>query len=64
MVMMEKTLARLFDFQRFSGNARLADIIADTKRRYDNSLSDDDLEKVNAAGEFIFPKMREDKPDA
>ncbi len=61
---MEKTLARLFDFQRFSGNTRLADIIADTERRYDNSLSDDDLEKVNAAGEIIVPKMREDKPDA
>lgn len=61
---MEKTLARLFDFQRFSGNTRLADIIADTERRYDNSLSDDDLEEVNAAGELICPKMREDKPDA
>ncbi len=61
---MEKTLERLFDFQRFSKNTRLADIIADTERRYDNSLSDDDLEKVNAAGELIFPKMREDKPDA
>lgn len=61
---MEKTLARLFDFQRFSDNARLADIIADTKRRYDNSLSDDELEKVNAAGEVILPGKREDKPDA
>ncbi len=61
---MEKTLKHLFDLQRFSGNARLAAMIADVESRYGNALSDDDLEAVNAAGEFIPPEIREVKPDA
>lgn len=60
---MEKTLKRLFDLQKFSGNMRLAEMIADTESRYGNVLSDDDLEAVNAAGEIIPPKSQEDSPD-
>lgn len=59
---MEKTLYRLFDLQRFSGNHRLAEIIADTEKRYGSALSDDELEVVSAAGEPA-PYVREDKPD-
>ena len=60
---MEKKLYNLFDFQKFSGNERLAKIIFDTEGRYGNALSEDDLEAVNAAGELIPPQIREDKPD-
>lgn len=60
---MKKTLKRLFDLQKFSGNTRLAEMIADTESRYGNVLSDDDLEAVNAAGEIIPPKSQEDRPD-
>lgn len=59
---MEKTLYRLFDLQRFSGNDRLAEIIADTEKRYDSALFDDELGVVSAAGEPA-PYVREDKPD-
>lgn len=60
---MEKALKQLFDFQNFSGNARLAAMIADTESRYGNVLSDDDLGAVNAAGEHIPLHIREDKPN-
>ena len=49
---MEKTLKRLFDYQRFANNKRIADMIADTESRYNNALLPDDmLELVSAAGE-------------
>lgn len=60
---MEKTLKCLFDFQKFSGNSRLTELIADTESRWSNALSDDDLEDVSAAGEVISPHIREDKRD-
>lgn len=63
---MEKTLYRLFDFQRFSGNHRLAEIIADTEGRYGGALSDDELGRLSAAGEPAPPYIRglgEDKSD-
>lgn len=60
---MENTLKRLFDFQKFSRNSRLAGMIADTEVRYGNALSDDELEAVNAAGELVPPRIYEDKPD-
>lgn len=53
---MEKTLKRLFDYQKFSGNSRLEAMIRDTESRYDSVLSDDDLEYVNAAGDTYHPK--------
>ncbi len=60
---MEETLKSLFDFQKFSGNPRLAEIISDIESRYGNALSDDELEAVNAAGELVPPRIYEDKPD-
>ena len=48
---MEEKLTRLFDFQRFGGNARLNAIIAGAEERYAGALTDDDLEMVSAAGE-------------
>ena len=60
---MKDVLECLFDFQRFAGNAALDEVIADTESRYDYELSDEDLEAVNAAGEPVFPKSLEDKPD-
>ncbi len=51
-ITMEKTLKRLFDYQRFADNKRIADMIADTESRYNAvPLSDDMLEFVSAAGE-------------
>ena len=49
---MEKALKRLFDYQRFADNKRIADMIADTESRFNAvPLSDDMLELVSAAGE-------------
>lgn len=60
---MEKTLRALFDFQRFWGNSRLAEMISDTEKRYKNALSDDDLENISAAGEPFPPKKTEENDD-
>lgn len=63
---MKKMLYDLFDFQKFSGNERLAKLIADTEKRYGKTLSDDELEGLNAAGEPFAQLIRgtgEDKPD-
>ena len=46
-------LSRLFDFQRFAGNARLQKIIDDTHRRVEaRELTDDELDQVAAAGDL------------
>lgn len=42
---MENTLKALFDFQRFSGNSRLAEIISDTEKRYENPIHNSALKK-------------------
>ena len=50
---MENKLARLFDYQKFSPNDKLASIIADVESRYPSDievLSDDELGMLNAAG--------------
>ncbi len=58
---MEKTLKRLFDYQRFANNKRIADMIADTESRYNASpLSDDALELVNAAGDPDAANLKKD----
>ena len=54
---LEVRIRKIFDFQRFAGNARLGRLISETENRYKNSdnvvmLSDMDLERVNAAGEI------------
>lgn len=43
-------LEKLFDFQLFENNPRLAKLINETESRYGKALSDDDLFAVNAAG--------------
>ena len=56
---MENKLSRLFDYQKFSGNDELADIINDVESRYPSAkeLSDDDLFFVNAAGAVEQPPV-------
>lgn len=58
-------LSRLFDFQRFAGNARLQKIIDDTHRRVEaRELDDDEIDQVAAAGapEETKPKKSGDLP--
>ncbi len=55
---MENKIKNMFEYQRFSGNSKLASLIADTEARFDAALSDDDLEFVSAAG---MPEMNEDE---
>jgi hypothetical protein len=58
-------LSRLFDFQRFAGNARLQKIIDDTHRRVEaRELTDDELDQVAAAGapDAAKPKKAGDLP--
>ncbi|MCD7867229.1 MAG: hypothetical protein LUF78_07775 [Clostridiales bacterium] len=47
---MDNRLKRVFDYQRFQNNARLAQIITDTLSRYGTELDDEDLSFVSAAG--------------
>lgn len=48
---MEKTLAKLFDYQKFSGNPALQQVIDSTHSRYARRQLDlADLEFVSAAG--------------
>ena len=61
--MMEEELRRLFDFQKFSENLRLAEMKDETEKRYGEALSDEELEQVNAAGEFVPFESREDNSD-
>ena len=57
---MEGKLRGLFEYNRFSGNARLNKLIEETDSRYGTELSDSDLFLVNAAGE---PDERTQNPD-
>ncbi|MDO4939915.1 MAG: hypothetical protein Q4E54_08170 [Lachnospiraceae bacterium] len=47
---MEKLLSRLFDYQRFEGNDRLAEMIEETEAKFGTDLTVEDLEQVSAAG--------------
>ena len=47
---MEKKLGKLFDYQRFENNDKLAKLIRETESRYAKELTDDELELVAAAG--------------
>ena len=55
---MENKIKNMFEYQRFSGNSKLASLIADTEARFDAAISDDDLEFVSAAG---MPELNEDE---
>ena len=56
---MENKLSRLFDYQKFSGNDALADVIKDVESRYPETreLSDDELFFVNAEGAVEQPPV-------
>lgn len=56
---MENRLNKLFEFQKFENNSRLAKLIQETESRYGSALSDDDLDIVSAAGEI--PVQNEDE---
>ena len=59
---MENKLRKLFDFQKFEGNASLQKVIDDVHARYAmKELDLDDMEWVNAAGDNSEPKRR--KPE-
>lgn len=58
MLIMEKRLKALFDYQRFEKNSRLADIVEQTESRYKVELSDEELFLVNAAGEINTDKEK------
>ncbi|GEM_PF-3018503 len=60
----KRKLSELFDYQRFVGNKRLQALIDDTeRRRLNRALSDDELERVNAAGERIDYRDKKDDDD-
>ncbi|PWM49200.1 MAG: hypothetical protein DBX39_05315 [Bacillota bacterium] len=49
---MKDILRELFDYQRFEGNRRLVALIERAAFSHGESLSDEDLEYVNAAGDI------------
>lgn len=55
---MEKKLKRLFDYQKYADNRRLAKMIEDTETRYGEKLTDEDLEMVSAAGVPVLPLQK------
>ena len=50
---MENKLKKLFDYQKFEQNDRLAKLIAETEVRQAAEVSDDDLAFVAAAGNIF-----------
>ena len=63
---MKDILRELFDYQRFAENKRLAALIERTQFLNAESLSDDDLEYVSAAGDADaarIGKKDEDRDD-
>ena len=60
---MEKKLSRLFDYQKYEPNDKLASIIKDVESRYSDDiqvLSDDELGMLNAAGLVDTLNKRQD----
>ena len=61
---MENTLAQLFDFQKFQGNADLQRVIDSVHARYSSArreLDLDDVEFVAAAGLPYAPEKEKDE---
>lgn len=56
---MENKLIKLFEYQKFEQNERLAKLIAETEARQAAEISDDDLEMVAAAGEITEISIEE-----
>ena len=59
---MENKLKRLFEYQKFEQNERLAKLIAETEARQAAEISDDDLELVAAAGDILAPNASDKVP--
>lgn len=59
---MDNALKILFDFQKFSSEPKLAEMIRETEERYNSELSDEELDIVNAAGD-IFSQYNTAKKD-
>jgi len=57
-------LKALFDFHRFSPNEKMDNLIEKTKRKYfcGTKIADDDLD-VSAAGDHIFPNIKNQESD-
>ena len=51
---MENKLKKLFEYQRFEQNTSLENLISESEDRFAQSLSDEDLTYVNAAGEILI----------
>ena len=58
---MDKKLRTLFDYQRFAGNSRLAELIEETERRGFRELTMEELGMVNAAGQNTEVVVKEDE---
>ena len=59
---MESTLRKLFDFQKFEGNADLQNVIDSVHARYAaRELSMDEMEMLNAAGTPDLPVQPKDQ---
>ena len=56
---MEKTLSKLFDFQKFAGNRKLQDVV-DSVHKRPRALSLDEADLIAAAG---APYKKPDPPD-
>lgn len=65
--MMEQSLKKLFDYQKFEGNSALQSVIDSVHSRYSvRELDLDELEYVNAAGisnMYLLKKEQESKED-
>lgn len=60
---MESKLKNLFDYQRFEGNSRLAELIRETEERTAQALTDEQLGLVSAAGDPLqHLAEQQDKP--
>ena len=53
---MEKKLKKLFEYQLFAENPRLAKLISETESRYGEALDEEALEQVAAAGDLLEEK--------
>lgn len=59
----ENKLKRLFEYQRFENNTRLAELIGETEGRYAAELDDDELYMVSAAGDIAGENGIKEKKD-
>ncbi len=57
---MEQRLKTLFDYQKFKGDAGLAQMITETEARYAKELGDDEIAIVSAAGDPFAEKDEDD----